>query len=139
MPGEEANGRSRSDRICRSVPGGGPTAYSVSPGRVNTNIFSSVPWPLDQALKPLASFAFKTPEQGAAPVLFACLAKELEGRSVVYMHDFREAPVNPQVGAIRRTRFTDRLSCFRASRIYPFAYVAAGCATQSRLLPSAGA
>lgn len=71
--------------------------YAVSPGRVNTGIFDGVPWPLNVLLKPLASVFFKTPAQGAATVLHAALATELEGRSVAYLHEMKPARVNAQV------------------------------------------
>ena len=67
--------------------GSGVTACSVSPGRVNTGIFSNVPGALRPALRWLAAACFQTPAQGARTVLHAVLSPELEGRHELYLHD----------------------------------------------------
>lgn len=65
------------------------TCYSVSPGRVNTGIFANVPGVLRAPLRWLAAAAFLSPEQGAATVLHAVLAPELQGRHELYLHNGR--------------------------------------------------
>ncbi|KAK9811893.1 hypothetical protein WJX72_011942 [[Myrmecia] bisecta] len=70
------------------------TAYSVSPGRVATNIYDNMPAWQRCFVKPLANWFFQTPRQGAATVLYACLASELEGRNVLYLKDCKEAPAS---------------------------------------------
>lgn len=69
--------------------GSSVTASSVSPGRVNTNIFEGVPGLLRPALRWLAAAAFQTPAQGARTVLHAALSPELQGRHELYLHDCR--------------------------------------------------
>ncbi|KAL4420146.1 hypothetical protein ABPG77_010362 [Micractinium sp. CCAP 211/92] len=66
--------------------GCGVTAYSVSPGRVATNILVNVPGLLQAPLRWLASLAFQTPAQGARTVLHAALSPSLAGRSELYLH-----------------------------------------------------
>ncbi|KAL4458680.1 hypothetical protein ABPG75_013545 [Micractinium tetrahymenae] len=62
------------------------TTYSVSPGRVATNIFGNVPGLLHTPLRWLAALAFQTPAQGARTVLHAALSPQLAGRSELYLH-----------------------------------------------------
>ena len=80
------------------------TASSVSPGRVATNIFSSVPGLLRPALRWLAAAAFQTPAQGARTILHAALAPELAGRHELYLHNCKPctasaAARDPQLAA----------------------------------------
>lgn len=80
------------------------TASSVSPGRVATNIFSSVPGVLQPALRWLAAAAFQTPAQGARTILHAALSPELAGRHELYLHNCKPcttsaAARDPQLAA----------------------------------------
>ncbi|XP_076273427.1 uncharacterized protein LOC143204630 [Rhynchophorus ferrugineus] len=57
--------------------------HSVHPGIVNTELFNGT------SLKKLAPWVpnlfFKTPEQGAMPILYACLSPDLEGKGGTYI------------------------------------------------------
>ncbi|KAL1505366.1 hypothetical protein ABEB36_004950 [Hypothenemus hampei] len=59
--------------------------HSVHPGLVNTDLFNDtnlktiVPW--------LPSLLFKNPEQGAYPVIHACLSESLEGKGGTYINN----------------------------------------------------
>ncbi|XP_066141088.1 retinol dehydrogenase 12 isoform X2 [Euwallacea fornicatus] len=59
--------------------------HSVHPGVVNTDLFN------DTNLKTIApwmpSLFFKTPEQGAYPIIHACLSEDLEGKGGTYIHN----------------------------------------------------
>ncbi len=57
----------------RRLEGTGVTSYAVNPGRVATNIWQRLPWPL----RPLFKLAMWTPERGAHSTIQA--ATELEG------------------------------------------------------------
>lgn len=65
------------------------TAYCVSPGRVNTNLFTGITGPLGWALAPLVSALYQTPQQGAQTVLYAATSPDLAGRNELYLHDMR--------------------------------------------------
>ena len=65
------------------------TAYTASPGRVNTNIFHSVRGLLRAPLHLLARAFFQTPAQGAQTVLQTALDPELQGKHVLYSHAMR--------------------------------------------------
>ena len=52
----------------------GPISVAVSPGLVNTGIFSSVPAPLGKALSWCAERLFQTPQEGAGHILQAIAA-----------------------------------------------------------------
>ncbi|MEW5307831.1 MAG: hypothetical protein WDW38_011102 [Sanguina aurantia] len=64
----------------------GINCYSVSPGAVNTPIFSRLPL-LSWLAVPLASLVMRTPAHGARTVLYAALSPELEGKHVLFLHD----------------------------------------------------
>ncbi|EFA02555.1 retinol dehydrogenase 12 [Tribolium castaneum] len=61
--------------------------HSVHPGIVNTELFDGThlknlaPW--------VPSLMFKTPEQGAIPIVHACLSPHLEGKGGTYIHNCR--------------------------------------------------
>jgi NAD(P)-dependent dehydrogenase (short-subunit alcohol dehydrogenase family) len=61
--------------------------HSVHPGIVNTELFDGThlknlaPW--------MPSLMFKTPEQGAIPIVHACVSPRLEGRGGTYIHNCR--------------------------------------------------
>lgn len=81
--------------------GSGVTAYSVSPGRVATNIFGNVPGALQAPLRWLAALAFQTPAQGARTVLHAALSPQLAGRSELYLHAQRPCQAAPAASDAR--------------------------------------
>jgi NAD(P)-dependent dehydrogenase (short-subunit alcohol dehydrogenase family) len=70
------------------------TCSSVSPGRVNTGIYSNVPGWLRTPLRWLAAAAFQTPAQGASTVLHAAMSPEL-GRHELYLHAMRPCRASP--------------------------------------------
>ncbi len=47
----------------RRLQGRGITAYSTSPGLVNSSLFNSFPWYMQWAIRPVAPLLFRTPEQ----------------------------------------------------------------------------
>lgn len=59
--------------------------HSVHPGIVNTDLFNGThlkkiaPW--------LPALFFKTPEQGAYPIIYACTSPDLEGKGGTYIHN----------------------------------------------------
>ena len=62
-------------------------AYSVSPGRVATNIFDGiVPIWSRRAIKTIASVAFQSPKQGAEGILKACNAEYFKDQAPLYIH-----------------------------------------------------
>ncbi|XP_063927563.1 retinol dehydrogenase 12 [Zophobas morio] len=74
------------ERICRKEKFLVQT-HSVHPGIVNTELFDGtylknlVPW--------VPSLVFKTPEQGAVPIIHSCVSPRLEGRGGTYIHNCR--------------------------------------------------
>ncbi|KAJ8936785.1 hypothetical protein NQ318_009001 [Aromia moschata] len=58
-------------------------AHSVHPGMVNTDLFNGT------VLKSLAPWVpalfFKDPQQGAIPIVYACLSSDLEGKGGTYI------------------------------------------------------
>lgn len=86
--------------------GSSVTTSSVSPGRVNTNIFGNVPGVLQPVLRWLAAGFFQTPAQGARTVLHAALAPELQKRRELYLHACK--PCTPSAAA-RDERLADEL------------------------------
>ncbi|XP_047635162.1 retinol dehydrogenase 12-like [Phacochoerus africanus] len=71
------------ERLAQRLQGTGVTVNSVSPGIVYTGIMKNFPW-LYRFLFWLLSIFFKNSKQGAIPVLYLCLAKELDGVSGKY-------------------------------------------------------
>ncbi|CAG9462913.1 unnamed protein product [Pedinophyceae sp. YPF-701] len=79
--------------------GRGVSATSVSPGRVASNIFDSVPGALRPALRWLSQAAFRTPTEGAATALKACLDPQLgwpHSPGALYMHDLEVVEASEQ-------------------------------------------
>ncbi|XP_007496977.1 retinol dehydrogenase 13 isoform X2 [Monodelphis domestica] len=66
--------------LARRLQGTGVTANSVEPGVVKTSIMRNYPWQF-RAIFWLLSIFIRTPKQGAVPVLYLCLAEELDGIS----------------------------------------------------------
>lgn len=75
--------------------------FAVHPGIVNTELFDGTmfkkifPW--------MPRLFFKSPEQGATPVVFAAISETIENRSGIYISNCRETPVkkfilNPSEG-----------------------------------------
>ncbi|KAK3272357.1 hypothetical protein CYMTET_19345 [Cymbomonas tetramitiformis] len=63
-------------------------AFTVSPGRVNTSIFSNIrPKFVRWVATSLAARVFQTPEQGAQTVLYAATSPTLTGRGGLYLHN----------------------------------------------------
>lgn len=87
-------------RLQESAGGGGNTsahnvtATCISPGRVATNIFHSIPGCVRPIVQALARACFQTPAQGARTVVYAATAPELHGKQVLYYHDCKPAPVS---------------------------------------------
>ncbi|XP_024621467.1 retinol dehydrogenase 12-like isoform X2 [Neophocaena asiaeorientalis asiaeorientalis] len=67
-------------KLAQRLQGTGVTVNSVDPGVVYTKIMRHFSWPY-HFLFWLLSFFFKDSKQGAIPVLYLCLAKELDGIS----------------------------------------------------------
>ena len=80
--------------------GGAPTAvFSVTPGMVNTGLWSHYPLWYRALTFPLRAVALRTPEEGAAGVVFAATATALDApaRSGAYLADGRD--VEPSGGS----------------------------------------
>ncbi|XP_036986824.1 retinol dehydrogenase 11-like [Artibeus jamaicensis] len=69
--------------LARRLQGTGVTVNSVHPGVVYTKIMNQFSWPY-RFLFWLSSFFIKDPQQGANPILYLSLAKELDGISGKY-------------------------------------------------------
>ncbi|KAM5316792.1 retinol dehydrogenase 12-like isoform 2-T2 [Glossophaga mutica] len=69
--------------LARRLQGTGVTVNSVHPGVVYTRIMNQFPWSY-YFLFWLSSFFIKDPQQGANPILYLSLAKELDGISGKY-------------------------------------------------------
>ncbi|XP_035884061.1 retinol dehydrogenase 11-like isoform X2 [Phyllostomus discolor] len=69
--------------LARRLQGTGVTVNSVHPGVVYTKIMNQFPWSY-RFLFWLSSFFIKDPQQGANPILYVSLAKELDGISGKY-------------------------------------------------------
>ncbi|XP_057599466.1 retinol dehydrogenase 12-like [Hippopotamus amphibius kiboko] len=67
-------------KLAQRLQGTGVTVNSVDPGVVYTKIMRHFSWPY-RFLFWFFSFLFKDSKQGAVPVLYLCLAKELDGIS----------------------------------------------------------
>ncbi|KAK9886960.1 hypothetical protein WA026_019218 [Henosepilachna vigintioctopunctata] len=67
-------------------------AHSVHPGIVNTELFDGThlkniaPW--------FPNLMFKTPEQGARPIVHACISPELERKGGTYIHNCKIFPTS---------------------------------------------
>jgi len=71
--------------------GSSTDVFTVSPGRVNTQIFENLkPAPLRWGAKAFASLCMQTPAQGASTVLYAACEPSLLGRGGAYLHACRE-------------------------------------------------
>lgn len=66
--------------------------HSIHPGIVNTELFDGTnlknlaPW--------LPNLMFKTPEQGAIPIVHACLSSDLEGKGGTYINNCKIFPTS---------------------------------------------
>ncbi|XP_019479107.1 PREDICTED: retinol dehydrogenase 12-like [Hipposideros armiger] len=69
--------------LARRLQGTGVTVNSVDPGVVYTEIMKHFSWSYRLLFK-LSSFFIKDPKQGAIPILYLSLAKELDGISGKY-------------------------------------------------------
>ncbi|XP_007523413.1 retinol dehydrogenase 12 [Erinaceus europaeus] len=75
-----------SGELARRLQGTGVTVNSVDPGLVYTGIMKNYFWLFRFAFW-IFSFFMKNAKQGAIPVLYLCLAKELDGISGRYFSD----------------------------------------------------
>ncbi|XP_019873649.2 dehydrogenase/reductase SDR family member on chromosome X [Aethina tumida] len=60
--------------------------HSVHPGVVNTDLFDGTPL---KNYAPWILKLFKSPRQGAVPIVYTCLSKDLEGKGGTYIHNCR--------------------------------------------------
>lgn len=74
--------------LAKRLEGTGVTANCLHPGIVNTNIWSSAPFPLSWGLAPMKLF-FKNAEQGCQTSVFCAVSEELDGVSGNYYSDNR--------------------------------------------------
>lgn len=68
-------------------------SYAVHPGLVNTDIYQHTSM---KHLKILFNILFKTPIQGATPVVYAAVNKSIENKGGIYVTNCLESPVNPE-------------------------------------------
>ncbi|XP_027692341.1 retinol dehydrogenase 11-like [Vombatus ursinus] len=73
------------EELAQRLQGTGVTVNSVEPGIVKTEIMKNCIW-LYRSIFWLLSVFFKTPEQGAVPVLYLSFAEELDGISGKYFN-----------------------------------------------------
>ncbi|XP_065344984.1 retinol dehydrogenase 12-like [Cloeon dipterum] len=82
---------------------------SVHPGVVNTDLFKDTyitrmfPW--------MPTLLFKSPAQGATPVLYAALAAEMEGKGGSYISNCAEYPVSDEAKNIEKQNKLFEVSC----------------------------
>ncbi|XP_015603425.1 dehydrogenase/reductase SDR family member on chromosome X [Cephus cinctus] len=69
--------------------------YAVHPGIVNTDLFNDTL--LSKYFKWLLPLIFKTPTEGATPIVYAAVSKSVEERGGIYISNCKESPVNPLV------------------------------------------
>ncbi|KAL3266683.1 hypothetical protein HHI36_010845 [Cryptolaemus montrouzieri] len=66
--------------------------HSVHPGIVNTELFDGTLW---KKVAPwLPNLIFKTPKEGAIPIVHACLSPKLERKGGTYIHNCKIFPTN---------------------------------------------
>jgi NAD(P)-dependent dehydrogenase (short-subunit alcohol dehydrogenase family) len=80
-----------SAELSRRLSGTGVTTYALNPGRVATDAWRRMPWPI----RPLIKKFMRTEEDGAAPTLRCALAPELANESGLYYRRLQAAPPNP--------------------------------------------
>ncbi len=73
--------------LARRLEGSGVTAYALHPGVVGTEVWRSLPWPLDAIIKRFMI----TPQQGAATTLFCATGASLASESGHYYDKCRQA------------------------------------------------
>ncbi|CAB3359999.1 Hypothetical predicted protein [Cloeon dipterum] len=82
---------------------------SVHPGVVNTDLFKDTyitrmfPW--------MPTLLFKSPAQGATPVLYAALAAEMEGKGGSYISNCAEYPVSDEAKNVEKQNKLFEVSC----------------------------
>lgn len=59
--------------------------HCVHPGIVNTDLFNDTN--LKKFVPVIPALLFKSPEQGAIPIIYACLSPKLEGKGGTYIHN----------------------------------------------------
>lgn len=78
----------------------GISAFSVSPGFVNTSIFNNVPSVLRSLMRPLINTIALTPAQGARTGIYAALSPELKDRNALFLHDCKEKEPSALAGDV---------------------------------------
>ncbi|RLP52362.1 MAG: SDR family oxidoreductase [Ketobacter sp.] len=66
--------------LARQLEGSGVNTYSLHPGVVATDVWRSLPWPLDKWIKR----SMLTPEEGAATSLYCATSDAVSGQSGLY-------------------------------------------------------
>ena len=97
-------------RVDEGAAAAGPAAavFAVSPGMVDTNLWGHFPLWYRALTAPVRAVALRTPQEGAAGVVFAATAKSLEGRSGLYLADGCElAPSEASTDALKSARLFD--------------------------------
>lgn len=83
--------------------------YSVHPGIVNTDLFEKT---LLKTLFPWAlKLFFKTPEQGAVSILYACFEKSLNKQGGLYISNCREGISNSFSKKVENQKRLHEISC----------------------------
>jgi retinol dehydrogenase-12 len=72
-----------SAELGRRLAGSGVTTYAVHPGRVASDIWRRIPWPL----RPVILSTMKTNEQGAQPSVHCATAPDVAAETSLYYHD----------------------------------------------------
>jgi NAD(P)-dependent dehydrogenase (short-subunit alcohol dehydrogenase family) len=120
--GTEAYARSKlanivfTRELARRLEGTGTVALSVHPGTVATRIAQDGDSRIGAAIYKVAAPAMKTPKQGAATVVYAATAADLEGHSGAYLAN--EHLSEPGAAALDGTA---------AARLWNRSVIATGC------------
>lgn len=72
--------------LAKRLAGSGVTAYALHPGVVGTDVWRSLPWPLDAIIKRFMI----TPQQGAATTLYCALDASVASESGFYYDNCRQ-------------------------------------------------
>jgi len=85
--------------LSRRLDAGGDVrvaVHSLCPGAVNSNIAREAPALLKPVLTALMGLAFPSPAAAAEPVVYLACARQLEGRTGVYLHTLCEKALAPE-------------------------------------------
>ncbi|XP_059483326.1 retinol dehydrogenase 12-like [Neocloeon triangulifer] len=83
--------------------------HSVHPGVVNTDLFKGTY--IDRMFPWMPRLLFKTPTEGATPVLYAALSPDIEGKACSYISNCSEYPVLDEANDVEKQDKLFEISC----------------------------